>query len=320
MSKEKMGEINSRLPYDYEQKILSMINPWINEKTKKLMVEYALTPEEHQIALEKIRQYCFRGKSPSVYPTCYLIISQTGGGKSGLSARIKSGNQNIVTIDSDAFKAFNPHSAEIQDKYPDKFGSLTGPDAYMHRDEIYQEATANGYDILIELAPSPNDKYFNVNFDELLAAGYTIDANVLAVSLANSLLSIHERFEGQIESGMKNAKLTDFPRAIGSYEAVEDVVRDLVARDDVLLSIYKRGNTENENEIPLPEFITSDKSVAMESFKAARDADYLSIMSMISARIKAIRSKMDERNASTDQRSAFNAVVNKIEELSRKKN
>ena len=320
MSKEKMGEINPRLSYEYEQKILSMINPWINENTKKLMVEYALTPEEHLSALNKIREYCFRGKSPSAYPTCYLVISQTGGGKSGLTAKILSNNKNIVVIDSDAFKAFNPHSAEIQDKYPDKFGSLTGPDAYMHRDEVYQEAIANGYDILIEIAPSPNDMYFNVNFEELLAAGYIIDANILAVSLANSLLSIHERYEGQLESGMKNAKLTDFPRAMGSYEAVESVVRDLIAREDVLLSIYKRGNTINENKIPLPEFITSDKSVAMESFKMARDADYLSILSMISERIKAIRSKMDERKASTEQRGAFNSVVEKIEEMGRKKN
>ena len=281
----------------------------------QMMVEYALTPEEHLSALDNIFEYCFKGKEPSNKPKIILVISQTGGGKSNLTATILRNNPNTVIIDSDAFKAFNPKKREIEEKYPTLYGYLTGLDAYLHRDEIYNHALENGYDVLIEVAPSTKERLFNIDFDELLAHGYKIEANILAVSLANSLVSVHERFEGQIESGMDAPKLTDLKRAIDSFDAVELILNDIMNLDFVDLKVWKRGvfdSNEDKKIIPPPELVSESKNTAVDAFKSARISDETLTMESIDERIQMVKNSMEERRAPADQVEQFNNIIDVI--------
>lgn len=307
---------------EYIEFLKTRISPSVKPEVAELMIEYALTPEEHKKALENVRQYCFSGMSPVKNPKIYLVIAQTGGGKSSLTASILKNEPNTVVIDSDAFKAFNPKRQEISKNYPTLYGYLTGIDAYIHRDEIYAEALQKGYNVLVEIAPSSKERLFTVNFDELEYYGYQIEANVLAVSLANSLLSVHERFEGQIEAKMAAPKLTDFKRAVDSYNAVELVLSDLTKMNNVNVNIWKRGNdavnTNIKNEFnsknlyPNPLLLTCDKNQAIQVFGAARKLDEEITKNTAEKRIETIKSQMKLRNAPTDQRAQFSKVEEQI--------
>lgn len=294
---------------------MATISPNVPEEIANLMRQYKLTDEEHYEALQKIREYCFRGKIPSSKPKAFLVIAQTGGGKSNLTAEILRRNPNTVVIDSDAFKAFNPRKDEIIAKYPTIYGYLTGMDAYDHRDEIYNEALEKGYNILIEIAPSTKDKLFNVNFDELRQYGYAVEAAVLSVSRINSVVSIHERYEGQIEAGMASPKLTDLRRHEDSYNAVRMIVEELKQSDDVSkVYVFGRGDsetvtlTERGKVFAVPILYSEAKEEALETFDRVRKIDYQKASQTIASRIRNVERSMIERNAPQAQFDQFEQV------------
>lgn len=301
---------NNKTP-EYIEFLKTRISPNVKPDVAEKMIDYALTPEEHLKSLEKIQHYCFDKKYPVENPKIFLVISQTGGGKSGLTSRILKETPNTVVIDSDAFKAFNPRKDEISAKYPTLYGFLTGIDAYIHRDEIYAQALNGHYNVLIEIAPSTKEKLFSVDFEELAKYGYSVEANVLAVSKINGLLSVHERYEGQIEAGMSAPKLTDFKRAIDSYESIELVLKDLINMQGTTLNIWQRGEEKAEHGKifkPSPTFITNDKNVALPLFREARRLDEQKTLENFEERVATVKKQMDLRRAPTDQRAQFGQI------------
>ena len=304
---------------EYIEFLKTRVSPNVKPEVAKLMIDYALSPEEHMKVLTRIEDYCFAGKYPVRNPKIYLVISQTGAGKSSLTSHLmKVNHQNTVVIDSDAFKAFNPKRNFICAKYPTLYGYLTGIDAYLHRDEIYEKALQEGYNVLIEVAPSTKERLFNIDFEELARYGYNIDANILAVSRANSLLSIHERFEGQIEAKMNSPKLTDFKRANDSYDSLGMVLEDLLELPNVSVNIWQRGSYDMMKEdeyMPSPVLLTRDKTEAVEVFQDARRRDEESTMRDAPRRIKIVKEQMEARRAPTDQRAQFSQVEKIIDDL-----
>lgn len=313
-----MEQINEKSP-EYINYLKTRISENVPENIAELMLKYALSQEEHAEVLEEIREYCFKDKVPTdksiSRPKAFLVIAQTGAGKSNLSMKIKKDNPNVVTVDSDAFKTFNPNKEEIKEKYQQWFGYLTGLDAYIHRDEIYNEALSRGFDILIEIAPSTKELLFNVDFDELEQNGYDIEAYILSVSEENSLLSVHERYEGQIESGMDAPKLTDLKRAKNSTEAVPIIIDHLLENHDgVRLSLFKRADTTSVDDLELQEpiFITDDKTDFKQVYLKVQKEDLEKTLASSEDRINAIREQMKRRNASQLQIKQFNDVCDII--------
>lgn len=310
-----MEQKNMKSP-EYIEFLKPRISPKVKPEVASLMIDYALSEEEHYRVLQKIMDNCFRNKKPVdravERPKAFLVIAQTGAGKSNLTSAIYKNNGNTIVIDSDEFKAFNPNKDEIKEKYPQYYGHLTGLDAYLHRDEVYAEALQKGYNILIEVAPSPNELLFNINFEELAHFGYDIEAYILAVSEENSLLSIHERFEGQIEANMQSPKLTDFNRARESFNAVEIVIKDLLIKHpEVSINLLKRAViTGNEEELPEPVFITDDKSILLAEYREAVDEDRDLTMQEADERIAKVKAQMEKRGAISAHVNQFEQVCN----------
>ncbi len=70
----------------------------------------------------------------------------------------------------------------------------------------------------------------NVDIEKALNRGYKIFVSVLAVGKLNSALSIHERYEGQIEQKILTPKLTDLERHNQSYEGLNKIVKKITDR------------------------------------------------------------------------------------------
>ena len=313
---------------EYIQFLRGRISPNVKPEIAELMIEYAMTQEEHAEALMKVDELCFANRIPAralgQTPKAFLVISQTGGGKSALTAKILRENPNTIVIDSDKFKQFHSKRKELLEKYPTLFGFLTGLDAYLLRDEIYSKALAEGYNILIEIAPSAKDKLFNINFEELSRAGYTVDANLLVTCIENSLLSIHERYELDLRSGKPAPKLTDFNRAIESSVVIPEIIEDfqrLPKEYNTTLTLWQRGPYSSEKSGSLlvnpPIFVSSDLDTALFRYSEAEQADREDMLPHLKDRVERIESDMEDRNAPTDQRSQFEKVKDYIEEKSK---
>lgn len=302
----------TKKPEQYIEFLKTRISPNVKPDVAELMIEHALSPEEHARVGLDIEEYCFAFKKPVESPQIFLVIAQTGAGKSNLTGLILRNNPNTVVIDSDAFKAFNPLKDEITKKYPTLYGFLTGLDAYLHRDEVYSKAIQEGYNILIEIAPSTKDLLFNIDFEELKSHGYRIVANILSACLENSLLSIHERYEAQLEAKMESPKLTDLKRAIDSYDALGLIIDELLKRKDIDINIFQRSPylkfEESHVFIEPPMFITDKRKFLKKAYAEACALDKEDMMKYADERIAEVKSQMKKRKAPSDQRAQFKEI------------
>lgn len=224
---------------DPNLKAKDRIHKDLPEDLQQLMLKYVLSDEEHESILSDIQKVYYADKTACENPKFIIVLGQTGSGKSNLTSKIVTDNQNAVVIDSDKYKGFRSDSEEILKNHLAEYAFLTAPDSYQHRDEMICETLKRKYNIIMECATSEKEGMF-VDLDKIKDAGYKIELAVLGVNEINSLISIHERYESQIKLNYKAAKLTGIKRHDDSYSSLTKVVRD-IDENDVNINVYERG-------------------------------------------------------------------------------
>lgn len=306
IKQEKIFCVMTKKDIEYIKFLQTRISPFITSNVAKEMIDFALSKKQSLKILKKIENDIFINKIPSDNPTVHIVISQAGGGKTVLSKKILQDYKNTVHIDSDKYKKYNPLSDLIIKNSPTYFGHLTGIDAYLHRDYIYDKAIKNHYNILIEVTPSTKEGLFNINLEKLNKEGYNVMAHILAVSKINSLLSIHERYENQLSQNLPDAKLTDLTRAIDSYYAVESILDQIRKFDFIDIKIYKRLDGTVE--------LTSNcKQASLEDLQRVRVDDFTRTLKNLNYRIAKINSQLNSRNAPDKQFLQFKKIEEIIE-------
>lgn len=215
-------------------------------------------------------------------------------------------------IESELFKTFNPKQKEILKKYPTLYGHLTGLDSILHKEEIFKSAIEKKYNILMALATSAQNKDFSFYLNEPLKSGYEIEINIIAVSNINSLLSIHERYEKQLNENYNSPKLSDLSRAINSFEATKPSLEYLINLPYIKINIWKR-NTFNFRTPTPPIFLTNDKNLVLETYQNAVIQDEIKTISNADERIEKIYQSMKNRTAPKEQFEQFEKVKQTIQ-------
>jgi len=131
----------------------------------------------------------------STNPVAIILGGQPGSGKSnlvrGALERLKS---SAVIIDGDYLRAFHPRYRELFQQYEDIAADLTQKDTNRWVEQLRDYAVKRGANIIIEgtmrdrTVPATSAALFR-------GAGYQVEAHVLAVPSAISLVSIFERYE-----------------------------------------------------------------------------------------------------------------------------
>jgi len=234
---------NSYLTF-IKTKIASHITP----KLAQYMLDFSLAPNISQQIFETIKTQHFHNLSSCNTPTMHLIIGQTGAGKSLLSQTLLQNNPNTIHLDTDLYKHYNPLSPHILQYAPTYYGHLTAIDSYLHRDQLFNYALTHKYNILLEIAPSSTHPFCNLDFNKILSQNYQIHLHILAVSLPNSLLSIHERYERQILQISAFPKLTDLQRAIQSHSTMPQFIKYLQTLPIKQSTLYSRYQNPTPSE------------------------------------------------------------------------
>lgn len=325
----------------YKTFLKSKVAPHITKKLGEYMVEFCLSPKAFDATLDEIEKNTFDNLHPHSTPTVYIVIGQPGAGKSIVSRTILKQNPNTFHIDSDNYKKYNPLTPLIAQFAPTHLGHLTGIDSYSHQTILFDKAIENRYNILIEVAPSTSDYFFNINLEELEKQNYKIVFHFLAVSLPNSLVSIHERFERQLKNKELLAKLTDLKRATDSYNAMP-LVLEFALNLDKKIHIWKRLNNSNEKKykfkIVKTKYGQNDKNTiqttkkngktpekiektrksfekTLKTFAKIQKSDAKSIRKTLSRRLTALKNSMQSRKAPQKQLTQLKEVEKMIREM-----
>lgn len=288
------------------------ISPTVDDNTAKLMREYLLSDEEYLMTFYYVMAISFYNKKPVNNPKLTIVAAQTGSGKSNLTAKILREDENYIFVDSDKYKHYRFDAIDISKNYPLLYPFLTGPDGYDHAENVYMYALDNKYNIIKETAPSQNKGLLGVDIAKIKEYGYTISLNILAVSGLNSSLSMHERYELQILSGLKTAKLTGLKRHNESYDALIPNLIELLKENEIeSIKIYKRGEeTEgfNPNLIyPSKEYITPIQAIESERLK-----DLEKTKKELEQRYELLINQMNNRKAPIEQYNQLNIIKNNI--------
>ena len=227
------------------------IDPVISENITyslgQSMLAHRLSDEDYLTAFFQAIHTSFYEKKVCDKKTASILISQTGAGKTNLSTLILKKNPNIVVINPDLYKKFNPKLPQILKEDPTHLGALTGIDSYDHANNIRNFAIEKGYSLLFECAPSQKQGLVGIDLQTLEENGYDTRFHVMAVGDLLSLMAIHYRYEEEINRNPTSCevKLTDLNRHEDSYKGVEKVVQTL-SPDKI--HIYRRGKNGTQTK------------------------------------------------------------------------
>ena len=166
---------------------------------EELIEEYKLTEEEHSNISQNISEIFFKGKTTSKIPTAIFTIGPPGSGKTGLNGLAqKELNGNLVIVNNDELRSFHPKAEEIAKKYPKEYIKITNEESKYWTDELVDKTIEEGYNILYE-GTGRKIEIFKRMIEKMLQHGYRIIIKAMAVNELNCMMSIVERYAGQVQ-------------------------------------------------------------------------------------------------------------------------
>ena len=151
----------------------------------------------------------FRHARASGERLAILFGGQPGAGKTGLVDREAPGIDAVV-IEGDQMHAYHPALDTIRERHGTDAALHTGPDAGRWTEMAIAHGIAQGYNLAIE-GTMRSVEIVRTAAGQLRAAGYAVEAHVMAVPDLQSWQGVHMRYERQYEIDPRCAHFT--PRA-----------------------------------------------------------------------------------------------------------
>lgn len=138
-----------------------------------------------------------------------------------------------------------------------------------------------------------------MDIKKLKELGYVIHYHILAVDIKQSLVSVFERYENQLESKSENIKVPNVERLLDSFNSVEKLVHEL-GNDNSNLKLYERRVYDKlENSFAVSEIKIDKNKTTFENFISARSKTLTE--NELNKRLNDIEQKMQKRNASKQE-------------------
>lgn len=239
----------------------------IEEKEKMSLEEvcmrYKLSEDENARIARIINEVMIGTKAPEEKPIAIIDIAPPGSGKTGLNGMgLKQfKNNNAVIINSDELKPFHPKIDEIAKLYPQYYTKVTNQESNPWTDNLFENAVNNSNNIIFE-GTGRNLKLLKKMMEKM--SNYKIIVRGMAVNELNCLMSIVERYMGQVkEKGW--GRLVTIEHFYKAYEEMIDTIEQiekLGIADEI--EVYVRGNEPTE-----PQRIYSSKTREFANSKLA---------------------------------------------------
>lgn len=275
------------------------------ETLEEVCAYYRLSDEKREQISNDIIGIMLDGKTPSDKPIAIIDIAPPGSGKTGLNGlglkQFKNGN--VVIINSDELKPFHPQIDEIAKKYPAYYTKVTNQESNPWTDNLYDATVEGKYNVIFE-GTGRNLKLLRKMIGKL--DGYRVIVRGMAVDELNCLMSIYERYKGQVaEKGW--GRLVTTEHFYKAYEEMLDTISTI--EEEGLASSVEVYTRSDDPSTPNRIYTSLDKR-----FHNAREAVLEGRKNDRSRAMKYYKTTFTTENKSAIT-SEENEILEKIESL-----
>ena len=271
---------------------------------------YKLSEEEHNKIYKEIEKEVFVNSTPQDEPIAVIVGGQPGCGKGGVIAytknQVESNGKCIILITTDEYKPYHPNAIEIARKYPTEYVEIVEQDAGPWTGSIMKKAIDDKHNFIFE-GTLKNDRILD-RIQELKQNGFNVTVRVLAVPRLESLLTVHERYEKQMEV-LTYGRLISIEHHNKAYDGIPAVVDKIEKSGLCTVEVYLRGD-----EIGKPVKVYSSKE-KNERFPTARIALEEYRKSEGKETIKTAKTRVNKLRESFVKRNAKESELKQLDEL-----
>lgn len=270
---------------------------------------YKLSKEEQERIGKYINKIMLEGKTPKEHPIAILDIGPTGSGKTGLNgyALTQCDGNNLIIVNNDELKTFHPNAEEIAKTYPELYIKVVNEASKVWTDNLIDEAIAGKYNVLYE-GTGRKIRIFERMIKEMRTQGYKIIVRAMAVNELNCLMSMVERYEGQVkEKGWgRNVSVETFYKGYDNemLDTIDNLEKTGMAD---IVEVYMRGQNPTQ-----PQRIYNSKN---KELKDARTAIIVGRNRDRANAIKYYETSFNERKTNEKTSPEVQEALDKINEL-----
>lgn len=272
--------------------------------------KYKLSEEEHNKIYKEIEKEVFVNSTPQDEPIAIIVGGQPGCGKGGVIAytknQVEANGKCIILITTDEYKPYHPNAIEIARKYPTEYVEILEQDAGPWTGSIMKKAIDDKHNFIFE-GTLKNDRILD-RIQELKQNGFNVTVRVLAVPRLESLLTVHERYEKQMEV-LTYGRLISIEHHNKAYDGIPAVVDKIEKSGLCTVEVYLRGD-----EIGKPVKVYSSKE-KNERFPTARIALEEYRKSEGKETIKTAKTRVNKLRESFVKRNAKESELKQLDEL-----
>ena len=272
--------------------------------------KYKLSEEEHNKIYKEIEKEVFVNSTPQDEPIAIIVGGQPGCGKGGVIAytknQVEANGKCIILITTDEYKPYHPNAIEIARKYPTEYVEIVEQDAGPWTGSIMKKAIDDKHNFIFE-GTLKNDRILD-RIQELKQNGFNVTVRVLAVPRLESLLTVHERYEKQMEV-LTYGRLISIEHHNKAYDGIPAVVDKIEKSGLCTVEVYLRGD-----EIGKPVKVYSSKE-KNERFPTARIAFEEYRKSEGKETIKTAKTRVNKLRESFVKRNAKESELKQLDEL-----
>lgn len=272
--------------------------------------KYKLSEEEHNEIYKRIEKEVFRNSTPDDQPIAVIVGGQPGCGKGGVISytqnEAKENGKCIILITTDEYKPYHPNAIEIARNYPTEYVEIVEQDAGPWTGSIMKKAIDDKHNFIFE-GTLKNDRILD-RIQELKQNGFNVTVRALAVPRLESLLTVHERYEKQMEV-LTYGRLISIEHHNKAYDGIPAVVDKIEKSGLCTVEVYLRGD-----EIGKPVKVYSSKE-KNERFPTARIALEEYRKSEGKETIKTAKTRVNKLRESFVKRNAKESELKQLDEL-----
>ena len=272
--------------------------------------KYKLSEEEHNKIYKEIEKEVFVNSTPQDEPIAIIVGGQPGCGKGGVIAytknQVEANGKCIILITTDEYKPYHPNAIEIARNYPTEYVEIVEQDAGPWTGSIMKKAIDDKHNFIFE-GTLKNDRILD-RIQELKQNGFNVTVRALAVPRLESLLTVHERYEKQMEV-LTYGRLISIEHHNKAYDGIPAVVDKIEKSGLCTVEVYLRGD-----EIGKPVKVYSSKE-KNERFPTARIALEEYRKSEGKETIKTAKTRVNKLRESFVKRNAKESELKQLDEL-----
>lgn len=272
--------------------------------------KYKLSEEEHNKIYKEIEKEVFVNSTPQDEPIAIIVGGQPGCGKGGVIAytknQVEANGKCIILITTDEYKPYHPNAIEIARNYPTEYVEIVEQDAGPWTGSIMKKAIDDKHNFIFE-GTLKNDRILD-RIQELKQNGFNVTVRALAVPRLESLLTVHERYEKQMEV-LTYGRLISIEHHNKAYDGIPAVVDKIEKSGLCTVEVYLRGD-----EIGKPVKVYSSKE-KNERFPTARIALEEYRKSEGKETVKTAKTRVNKLRESFVKRNAKESELKQLDEL-----